>query len=221
MRFNSINVNRHHINGARNFVPSTLIFVVLFPVVCLSQPQLVESNSNTDACRLVPEHSTRLQCYERQGAPGNPTKTGAMLANGWQLTRTLTPKTGVDAISISHAADFEKSDPNFAGIVVRCAEGQIEVLMAVIEPYPPLITIDVMIKRGKGPELTYRSSVVPPGVMIRLPSEAATSITDDRQRTDELSVTLINGTAPRIAGIVKFAGFEQAIGTLKSLCRTP
>ncbi len=219
MGFNSIAARRHRISVDRKFVLATLISTVFFPIVCLSQPQTIESNNSADACRSISERSARIQCYETPGPSDNQTKAyGAMIASGWGLVKTSNPSGGVSMISISHAADTKKSDPNFAGMVLRCVEDRIEILLVVIEPYRPSVQINLTVKVDNGLASTNSGSIVPPGIMIRLAPEAAKFIMEGQRAPDELDVKLISESGAINRGFVKLAGLEPAIVTLKKLC---
>jgi len=218
MEFNSITARRYRVCIDRKFVLTTLISTVLFPIVCLSQPHTIESNISADPCRSISERSARIQCYETPGTSGNQTKAyGAMLASGWGLVRTSNPSGGVNMISISHAADTKKSDPNFAGMVLRCVEDQIEILLVVIEPYRPNVQIDLTIKVDSSLTST-KGNIVPPGIMIHLAPEAAKLIMEGQRAPDELDVTLASESDGITRGFIKLAGVEPAIVTLKKLC---
>jgi len=188
-------------------------------ILGLAKSQAVETSDGNDTCRVISDFTVQKQCYAIINTLSNKTNAqGQTLLEGWQLVRTPDPRGGADAISISHVADLQKSDPNLAGITLRCVNRQIEIFMIVIEPYPPNIPINLSLKLGNNSASTYRGNIVPPGVMVRLPPEAATAIFDRRPQFDDLNVSLAYGTAPVTTGLVKLTGLEQALGTLKTLC---
>src|SRR5437870_12087111 len=79
--------------------------------------------ADLERCRAIADDAARLRCYESAagGAPGNP--AGASnLKGGWRLVRTHNPRGGEDAVSVMHTADPFRSDPDFAGLTLRCAE---------------------------------------------------------------------------------------------------
>jgi len=180
----------------------------------------IEASDGNDTCRGISDFTIRKQCYATINAlSAKPNaEEGVTLPDGWKLAKTVDPGGGADAISISHVADFQKSDPNLAGILLRCVNRQIELFVIVIEPYPPNIPISLTLKLGNNSASTHRGSVVPPGVMVRLPPEAATALFDRRQQNDDLNVSLVYGTAQTTTGIVNLTGFEQALGRLRTLC---
>jgi hypothetical protein len=62
---------------------------------------------------------------------GQPTEAG------WQLIGTPNPQGGAEAVSIMRSADFLQSDPDLAGLMVRCAPKSQELLIVMIRPMPP------------------------------------------------------------------------------------
>jgi len=209
-------VNIHHSQITSSFRWAALAAAIF---VGLAKTLAVETSDGNDTCRVISDLTVQKQCYAIINALSNKTNAqGLTLLEGWQLVRTPDPRGGADAISISHVVDLQKSDPNLAGITLRCVDRQIELFIIVIEPYPPNIPIDLTLKLGNSSASTYRGSVVPPGIMVRLPPEAATALFDHRPELDYLNVSLAYGTAPVTKGVIKLTGFEQAFGTLKTLC---
>jgi len=216
IRIDSFAVDRNHSRITSGFGWVGLVAVILLGLV---KSQAIETSDGNDRCRGLTDLAMQKQCYEIiNGLSGKTNAQGVTLLEGWQLIKTPDPHGGADAISISHVADFERSDPNLAGILLRCVNHQIELFVIVIEPYPPQIPIDLTLKLGNSSASTYRGSIVPPGVMVRLPVEAATAIFDRRQQTDDLNVSLASRTTQITTGIVKLTGLEQALGTLKTSC---
>jgi hypothetical protein len=212
----SVAVDINHSRITSGFRWAVLVAAVF---VGLVKSQAIETSDGNDTCRGISDLMMRKQCYATIDALSSKTTAeGMTLLEGWQLVRTPDPRGGADAISISHVADLQKSDPNLAGITLRCVDRQIELFIIVIEPYPPNIPINLTLNLGNSSALTYRGSVVPPGVMVRLPPEAATAVFDRRSQPNDLNVTVAYGTAPITTGIVKLTGLEQALGTLKTLC---
>jgi hypothetical protein len=176
----------------------------------------------TDLCKAIPDHQMRARCYGMLNAFGN--QAGgyrAELPSGWHLSGTQDANSGASLFSLMHAADFRKSDLNFAGIVLRCASGPIEVLLAVIEPYPPRARVNVTLKLDETPELSFVGNVVPPGAMIRLPPEGAAYLSQRIHSVRELRVQLFYEKKLETKGAVDLVGFSDAIDSLKSKCPIP
>ncbi len=178
----------------------------------------IDAPDGKDICQGIHDPAAQKRCRATLNTlPPASNTTGVNAIAGWHLVRTP-QSAGGEAISISHLADVQKSDSNFAGMLLSCGRTGIELSMVVIEPYPPNISIELFLKLSNESASAYRGGIIPPGVMVRLPPEALTSILDRRQQSDELTVTLAYGSARSIMGVVKLAGLEQALGTLKALC---
>src|ERR1700730_10668658 len=116
-----------------------VVTIIFFADIGLGRSQGFNIPAGNDPCRSISDPTVRTRCYETSNAFGKQTNAqSTTLSGGWRLVRTPNPQSGMDTISISHTAEVQKSDPNFAGMMLRCDEGQVEVLMIVLEPYPPL-----------------------------------------------------------------------------------
>jgi hypothetical protein len=207
-------VNKSHSRITSGIGWAALVAAIFFG---FANSQAIETSDDT--CRGISDLAMRKQCYATINALSSKSNSqGVTLLEGWQLIRTPDPRGGADTMSISHVADLQKSDPNLAGILLRCVDRQIELFMIVIEPYPPQITINLTLKLGNSAASAYRSSVIPPGVMVRLPAEAATAILDRRQQSDDLNVSIVSGTTQPTTGVIKLTGLEQALATLRTSC---
>jgi hypothetical protein len=195
--------------------------VIFLAGIDLGRSQGVNTSADNDACRSIAEPAARAQCNEMSKMFGNPTNAQRTTLPGeWRLVRTPNPRGGIDAISVSHTAEIQKSDPNFAGIMLRCDQGQMEALVIVLEPYPPSAIIELTITRHNLPS-KYRAGVVPPGVMVRLPADAATTLLAAGHQDEELTVSLASESTTPTKGVVKLSGLDQAVGTLRGLCTAP
>jgi hypothetical protein len=213
-------VPKYRIWTMSNFRLTASVAAFILAGIVPTPSQRLEPPVDNDACRAIMDHNMQLRCYEMSNALGNQMNAQRTdLLNGWRLVRIPNARGGADAVSITHSADLQKSDPNLVGIVLRCEGGPIDVLLVVIEPYPPQAAIDLTIKVDGSTALTFRGSVIHPGVMIRLPNEIATSIIQRGRSADELSVRMEYGNTRPVAGIVKLAGFAGAIEALTKLCQ--
>jgi hypothetical protein len=138
------------------------------------------------------------------------------LANGWRLVRSANPSGGPDAISVDHTADVNRSDLDFAGLMLRCGEQAPEVAIIALTPFPPRAKPNVSI-RANGEDWRFVAQVVPPGAELLLPQEATTLAYGAWQHAHELSVTV---TSPEqsFAGIVQIDGLAQALTVLMANC---
>ena len=184
----------------------------------LSQSQ---TQGTTDLCHEIIDLAARSQCYELSNALANQTPLRIFrtaLQSGWNLVRTPNPTGGTDVVAVTRTADFHKSDPMLAGITLRCTDGTIDMLMVVLQSYPPRSKIDVTIKIGEASYSTFGADIVPPGAMVRLESEATMAIMERGQQAGELHVQLSDGKQPAISGVIALDGFGKAIEALRSLC---
>jgi hypothetical protein len=172
-----------------------------------------------ETCRAIQDSDARLRCFESAtsilgGSQRAPSTPGSL--EGWRLVRTPRPAGGKDAVSIMHTADPLRSDPDLAGLVIRCSETGNEVLIALITPLPPRARPQVVLgDTGAGPRL--EAKVLPPGALILLPP-AATVLANGRwQALPELSVQVTDeGTA--IRGVVPLQGLAAGLQVLTANC---
>jgi hypothetical protein len=175
-------------------------------------------NAVPEICPLTKDRASRMRCYERlgldvaqAGAPSGPAADDA-----WRLMRTPDPAGGHDAISITRTADIAKSDLEFAGLMLRCGERSVEVLIVLVRAIPPRVHPEVKLTAGSSSvELT--ASVVPPDVLLLLPRDATALASGAWQASTELAVTVEDEPAP-IRGVVSLMGIGHALALLKSNC---
>ena len=142
----------------------------------------------------------------------SPTSVGA-----WRLVRTPHPRGGADAVSIMRTADGLRSDPDLAGLMVRCADGGFEVLVVLISPVPPRARPEVTFRSGSG-ETRFVATVVPPGAAILLPKAAAELATGPWHGISEVLVEVSHDPTP-VKGVIPLAGLKPALDTLTASCR--
>jgi len=174
-----------------------------------------------------PSRSSGLNSYESvvsgKSVPPKPSlaqaETDAARSDGpWRLIRTPgPPDRGGEIVSIIRTADALASDPDFAGMVIRCREGTaLQVAFVVVTPFPPKarprITVD-----AKGAPTQFESAVIPPGSMLSLPDEAIALVRGPWASAGKLNVDIANGDS-RIKGIVSLDGLPKALGELRSNC---
>jgi hypothetical protein len=172
-----------------------------------------------EACRAIADSAARLRCFEnatsnlapKQQPPGSGTSMEA-----WRLVRTPNPAGGAEVVSIMHTADLLRSDPDLAGLIIRCAEQGQEVLLALITPLPPRARPQVVLgdpNRGTRME----AKVIPPGASILLPGDAATLSSGPWQALGELAVE-VRDEGTTVRGIIPLRGLDAALQTLRANC---
>jgi hypothetical protein len=207
---------------------------------CLSNAAETISEKAFNRCQAIPDESARIHCLENlasqapQTAPSRPqlapsgspnapdnsqnpalaAPTSHPIAGKWRLVRTPNPQDGQDVVSIMATAEFSGSDPDFAGLILRCSDSGFEILVFLIRPLPPRARPVISINGKK-----FDGSVVPPGASIRLPQAATNLLNEQWHSLSDLSIDVEdNGTT--IRGVVSLKGFGDALQTLTDACLT-
>lgn len=134
----------------------------------------------------------------------------------WRLLRTANPRGGADAVSMIHTADITRSDPELAGLMLRCGEHGAEVIIVVVTPFPPRAQPDVTVG-ADGKEWRFTARVVSPGAELLLPAEATGLATGPWQLTHEL-VVKVSSPEQSFGGVVPIDGLGAALATLAANC---
>ncbi|MBR0987608.1 hypothetical protein JQ642_27175 [Bradyrhizobium liaoningense] len=158
--------------------------------------------------------SARSSC---QGAPAvevaAPTPSSV-----WKFSRTQGGKDGESFAAITKTADTAQSDPDFAGLIVRCApKGKMDVLVALIRPFPPRSHPKVTIAASSGGTLTFDASMVAAGAAVLLPDEVSAFAAGKWQTTASLSV-VVRESDSEIKGVVALNGLREAYHSLLANC---
>ncbi|MDA9498234.1 hypothetical protein XI05_12395 [Bradyrhizobium sp. CCBAU 11357] len=135
----------------------------------------------------------------------------------WKFTRTQGAKYGESFAAIMKTADTTQSDPDFAGLIVRCApKGKVDVLVALIRPFPPRSRPKVTIAASSG-TLTFEGSMAAAGAAVLLPDEVSAFAAGKWQTTASLSVVVREGDS-EIKGMVALNGLREAYHSLLANC---
>ncbi len=183
-----------------------------------AQDQDVDSGKILEACRAIEDRDARLRCFENatSNLGSRPASAAPGSLEGWRLLRTPRPGGGKDAVSIMHTADLLRSDPDLAGLMVRCGETGNEVLIALISPLPLRAHPRVVLgDGGDGPPL--EAKVLPPGALILLPPEATVRASGRWQALSQLPVQVTN-EATAIRGVIPLKGLAAGLQTLRANC---
>ena len=134
----------------------------------------------------------------------------------WRLVRTPGPEKG-DVVSIMHTADALRSDPEFAGMAIRCRpKSGLQIAFVLITPFPPRSHPKVTVAVNQT-NVHFQAEVIPPGSMIALPNEAEVLAKGAWQSAKELTVD-IEGDGAKIHGIVSLENLSGAIAQLQASC---
>ena len=211
--------------------------VCLLAVVSMIGPAFGQSRdpqASLQRCRTIADDAARLRCFEEAtsksyGPPSSPTpdagpkqaqKPGPSIGS-WRLVRMPNPTTEANTVSIMRTADIVKSDIDLAGLMLRCAQSNFEVVIVLVRPLPPRAHPMVTLSAG-GNNATFAATVVPPGAEILLPADASALASGPWQAAPELSVQIaaVEGDEPSapMHGIIPLAGLGAAIPLLLSNC---
>jgi len=151
-------------------------------------------------------------------APPSTVVQVAASASIWKFSRTQGPKDGESFAAITKTADTTQSDPDFAGLIVRCApKGKIDVLVALIRPFPPRSHPQVTIAASNGGTLTVEASMAAAGAAVLLPDEVSAFASGKWQTTPSLSVA-VKESGSDIRGVVALTGLREAYNSLVANC---
>src|SRR5262249_43562334 len=151
--------------------------------------QALETTKTLETCRAIQDNAARLRCFEDL-ATSLPGDHRSSPMEGWRLVRTPNPAGGTDAVSIMHTPDLRRSDPDFAGLMIRCGKMGNEVLIVVITPFSPRARPQVELGNASL-GINLEGKVVPPGASVLLPSEANALANGPWQSDVEVSVRVV------------------------------
>lgn len=134
----------------------------------------------------------------------------------WHLVRTPAPE-NKETVSIMRTGELLKSDPDFAGLMIRCRESVgLQIGFIVISPFPPKSHPAVKISTEKS-SLHFKAAVISPGTIVTLPDEADALIQGPWQSARSLTVQIEDGRT-RIDGTVSLKQFAGAVALLQANC---
>jgi hypothetical protein len=175
------------------------------------------NESAFDRCRAISNDAARLRCFESLTGEDNRSQpVGPQSIGRWRLVRTPHPQGGKDAISIVRSGEFAGSDPDFAGLMIRCGEHDIEVLIAVIRPFGarahPKVTLET------GATSTFDAAVVSPGVLLLLPTAVSAMARGAWLTASNVTVSVTDEQQQTIRGKVLLADLSPALNLLQASC---
>jgi hypothetical protein len=135
---------------------------------------------------------------------------------GWHLIRTANPRGGADAVAMMHTADPSKSDIGLAGLMLRCSEKDLEIVIVATTPFAPRSHPRIILSAGKI-ETAFDATVVSPFSVLLLPPEATALIDGGWQLAPELLIEIDDQQAI-IRGVVPLLGLKAAAAMLRTNC---
>ncbi len=192
-------------------------------------------------CQAIADDKARLHCFENltleppqtvpspaQAAPSGSPKipdtppdssfgwrsapASLPIAGKWRLDRTADPRDGHDIVSIMATAELSGSDVDFAGLDLRCAGQDFEILVFLIGPLPPRAQPTIAMNG-----MTFQGSVISPGTAILLPRSASVLAQEQWQSLSSVSID-VEDDATKIHGLVSLEGFRAASQKLAGAC---
>lgn len=149
---------------------------------------------------------------------GDPVQIAAPPSSPWKFTRTQGAREGESYAAIMKTADTARSDPDFAGLIVRCApQGKVDVLVALVRPFPPQSHPQVTIASSNGGTVTFEASMAAAGAAVLLPDEVSAFAGGQWQTTPSLSLA-VKESDSEIKGMVTLNGLRQAYHALLANC---
>jgi hypothetical protein len=135
---------------------------------------------------------------------------------GWRFVRLPSTPDTASAVAITHAPDLSSSDLNFAGIMLRCAKNNLQIMIALVEPFPPRSQTQVTMVTGTH-ETKFTGTVIGPGLAILLPPEASALAETASRSLERLSIVVEKGDT-KLKGSVALTGLPAALQKLRENC---
>jgi hypothetical protein len=178
-----------------------------------------------ERCRTIMDDAARLRCYESSSSKPAANVTRRALgqtAGSWRLVRTHNLAGGPDVISIMQTADIAKSDIDVAGLMLRCGETGVEVVVVLVRPLS-LRTHPKVVTSIAGKSAGFVATVMPPGAGILLPKEASELAAGPWTAGGELSVQIDARDSDDpilVHGVIPLTGLGGALPSLLANCAT-
>jgi hypothetical protein len=181
------------------------------------------STRDFDSCKAIVADQARLDCFKKllpDGGSSGDAAAGSSSGELWPLIRTPRPDGGATALAIIRTADTTQSDPDLAGLMIRCREKPgPEIVLALIRPLPPRSKRDVVVGSGAGQSVLH-AETAPPGTALTLPVDATVFTTGDWRELTQLAVRIIDPEGD-IKGVIPLDGIGPAIARLSAACEGP
>ena len=114
-------------------------------------------------------------------------------------------------------ADIAQSDPDLAGLMIRCREVPgLEVVLALLRPFPPRSKKDVVVNLG-ATEAILHAETSTPGTALVLPIDATFFTIGPWRHLKQLSVE-IRDSESNVRGVIPLDGLAPALAKLLASC---
>lgn len=196
--------------------PIALILAVVYLAGATAIFAQQHISQDFERCKIITDDQVRLACI-KDLLPKSSAGPSLTAQDPWPLIRTPHPNGGPDAIAIMRTADTAQSDPDLAGLMIRCEEKSgLKVLLALVRPFPPRSKRDVLVTSGTT-QLVLHAETSPAGTALILPIEATAFTTGPWQGLKELAVT-IKDPETEIRGVILLGGVAPAMAKLSASC---
>jgi hypothetical protein len=204
--------------------PIPLLILAAVGVHLMAIPPVLSQagpSADFESCTAIKADQARLDCFKNllsNGESGSAAVEKPKPAEDlWPLIKTPRPGGGPDAIAIMRTADTSQSDPDLAGLMIRCGEKPgLEVVLALVRPLPPRSKRDVIIFSGTAQSVLH-AETAPPGTALVLPIEATAFTAGPFRDLKQLSVKIIDPESD-IRGVIALDGIGAATAKLSASC---
>ncbi len=183
-----------------------------------SAQQQTDISEGFAKCKVIADDQARLNCLKKLLPSADSAAIPAQSSQDrCPLVVTPHPGGGREAVSIMRTADTARSDPDLAGLMIRCQEKPgFEVLLALVRPFPPRAPRDVVINLGSTRPVLH-AEVSSLGTGLVLPVEPAIFTTEPWRELRELDV-VIKDPEGEIHGVIPLDGLAPAMAELSARC---
>lgn len=186
-----------------------LRLLVIFASIWGQFPLLAEALEGKPEAYAPPEPASRSA-----GTSGASTIDAPAASGSWRRVRS--PGGEFDATAFLRTADLDRSDPRLAGLMLRCGERGVEIVIVVVEPFPPRAQPKITLRVAKQ-QSYFVGSIIPAGAGIRLPVDGMKLANDSWLGSQEVEIKIADGDTA-IEGIVPLSGLTAAIRALAATC---
>jgi hypothetical protein len=183
----------------------------------LALTQERDSLQDFERCKAISSDQARLDCLKKllpNALSDAPTESAGAI---WRLIRTPRPNGGPDAVAIMRTADTTQSDPDLAGLMIRCQDKPgLEVVLALLRPFPPRSKKDIVVTLGSTESILH-AETSPPGTALVLPIDATIFTIGPWRELKQLSVT-IRDPESDVRGVIPLDGIAPALAKLSASC---
>ena len=191
--------------------------IVPSSAVCQDSRKTAKLSTEIQHCQTTKKDSPRRPCFKEGNSRGPMSQQRPAEPKTWQLARTPDPARGRESFSITKIADANRSDPDVAGLMLRCGEGATtEVLVVLAEPLRSRTHPKVTVSAG-ATTTPFTASVLTPGDLVLLPEKASALVEHAWRSSAELAVAIADDHHS-LRGVIPLTDISTAMQTLQSNC---